>query len=156
MKSVLASLLAGLLFGAGLLVSGMTQADKVINFLDLSDAWDPSLALVMVGAIGFHAVAYALIRRRTAPLLEGRFGIPTRRDIDGRLVAGSALFGVGWALGGFCPGPGLVSSASLAPQAMVFVAALVGGMFAFRLLDPVLQRVMSARAASVGGTASTG
>ncbi|MCB9674409.1 MAG: YeeE/YedE family protein [Alphaproteobacteria bacterium] len=113
----------------------MTQADKVIAFLDLSDAWDPSLAFVMIGAIGVHMALFRFIVRRPSPLFADAFGIPTRSDIDGRLVAGSALFGVGWALGGYCPGPGLVSSASGSTNALVFVATLTAGMLLYHALD---------------------
>ena len=131
MKGILAALLAGLVFGAGLVVSGMTQADKVIDFLDLSDAWDPSLAFVMGGAMTVNLVFYWLTVRREKPLFAVRFAIPTRRDIAGRLVGGAALIGVGWALGGYCPGPGLVSGSSGAPHARAFVGALGVGMVAF-------------------------
>lgn len=134
-KPAASALAAGLLFGVGLTISGMTKADKVINFLDLKDAWDPSLALVMAGAIAVHLILFKLILRRESPLYGVNFGIPTRTDVDMRLVGGSALFGIGWAVGGFCPGPGLVSAASLAPQALVFVAALTGGMLIFQLVE---------------------
>ena len=134
-KPVASALAAGLLFGVGLTISGMTRADKVINFLDLKDAWDPSLAFVMGGAIVVHLILFRLILRRESPLFGASFGIPTRTDIDMRLVGGSALFGIGWAIGGFCPGPGLVSAASLAPQALVFVASLTAGMLAFQIVE---------------------
>lgn len=135
MKTLLAAAFSGLLFGVGLGVSGMTQADKVIGFLDLTDAWDPSLALVMLGAILVHLFAFRKITGRPSPLFAERFGIPTRTDIDGRLVGGAALFGVGWALGGYCPGPGLVSSMAGGSNALVFVAGLSGGMLLFHLYD---------------------
>ena len=135
MRSILAALAAGLLFGIGLGISGMTQADKVIGFLDLSDAWDPSLALVMGGAIGVHLLLYRLILRRPAPFFAETFGIPTRRGLNGRLIGGSALFGVGWALGGYCPGPGLVSATSGAANALVFVVTMTAGMRLFRAAD---------------------
>ena len=99
-KTNLVAALSGILFGLGLGISGMTQADKVINFLDLADKWDPSLAFVMGGAIAVHLIAYRLVTGMNSPVLAERFGIPTRTDIDGRLVGGAALFGVGWALGG--------------------------------------------------------
>ncbi len=135
MNANLASAFSGLLFGLGLGLSGMTQADKVVNFLDLSNAWDPSLALVMLGAIAVHLIAYRWITSRPSPLLAARFGIPTRTDIDTRLVVGSALFGVGWALGGYCPGPGLVSAVSGSTEALVFVAALTAGMLLFHVVE---------------------
>ena len=134
-KPAASTLAVGLLFGAGLAVSGMTRADKVINFLDLGDAWDPSLAFVMGGAILVHFVLFRLILKRESPVFGTGFGIPTRTDIDLRLVGGSALFGIGWAIGGFCPGPGLVSAASLAPQALAFVASMTVGMLIFQIMD---------------------
>ncbi|MFT5683343.1 MAG: putative membrane protein YedE/YeeE [Myxococcota bacterium] len=162
MKTILAALASGLMFGIGLGVSGMTQADKVIGFLDLSDAWDPSLALVMGGAIGVHLLLYRLILRRPTPLLAEAFGIPTRRDISGRLVAGSALFGVGWALGGYCPGPGLISTASGAGNAVAFVVTMTAGMLLFQVVDAAWKRrtvgngLSSAPASSAAGIGSRG
>lgn len=135
MNAALTSGLAGLLFGLGLGISGMTMPEKVIGFLDLSHAWDPSLAMVMVGAIAVHLAALRLILERGSPVLAERFGIPTRQDIDLRLVGGAALFGVGWALGGYCPGPGLVSSGSGLGEGLVFTAALTVGMLLFHGLD---------------------
>lgn len=145
MKAVVGPLVAGLLFGAGLAVSGMAQADKVIGFLDLSDAWDPSLAFVMIGAIAVHAVLFRFILRRPSPIWAMSFGIPTRTEIDARLVVGSALFGVGWALGGYCPGPGLVSLASGSSNAVVFVLALTVGMVLFQGWDSTRVRVAPAQ-----------
>lgn len=121
------ALVSGLLFGAGLLVSGMTTPAKVIAFLDPFGAWDPSLAFVMGGAIGVHALAYRWIRRRPVPVIAERFETPAKRSIDGRLLGGAALFGIGWGLGGYCPGPSLVALATLAPGVFVFVLGLVAG-----------------------------
>ena len=135
MKTIVSSLAAGIVFGLGLALSGMTQADKVIGFLDVADAWDPSLAFVMVGAIAVHLVLFRLILKRSSPLFGDSFGIPTRTDIDTRLVAGSAIFGVGWAIGGYCPGPGLASLASGAPNALAFVLSMIGGMVFFHAWD---------------------
>lgn len=126
---------AGLLFGAGLVVSGMTQADKVIAFLDVTDAWDPSLAFVMIGAIAVHGALFRWIVRRPSPLFAARFALPTRSEIDGRLVGGAALFGVGWAIGGYCPGPGITSLVSGSAHTVVFGIGLVAGMGAFHLWD---------------------
>jgi uncharacterized membrane protein YedE/YeeE len=138
-KQIAASFGVGLLFGAGLLVGGMTDANKVIGFLDVSGDWDPSLALVMVGAIAVHLMFMRLVLpRRTAPVLGGRFGLPTRTDLDGRLLGGAALFGLGWGLGGFCPGPGLVSVASGSATALTFVGAMTGGMALFHAADKAL------------------
>jgi hypothetical protein len=122
--------IAGAMFGAGLLLAGMTRPEKVLGFLDVTGRWDPSLAFVMVGAIGVHAIAYRLIRRRPSPLLDTRFHWPTETGIDGRLLAGAALFGVGWGLAGFCPGPALVAAATGASSALVFVGAMIAGMLA--------------------------
>lgn len=130
--SRLSVFVCGLMFGLGLGISGMTDADKVVGFLDLFGNWDPSLAFVMVGAIGVHLVLYRVILKRESPLYSGKFSIPTSKDIDVRLVAGAALFGVGWGLGGVCPGPGLVSGAALTTEALVFIAAMVGGMIVFQ------------------------
>jgi hypothetical protein len=120
--------LAGLLFGLGLAVSGMTQPGKVIAFLDVAGAFDPSLAFVMAGAIAVHALAHRLITRRRAPLFDRTFHLPRRTDVDRRLLVGAALFGVGWGLGGFCPGPALVSLATLRSDVIVFVLAMTTGM----------------------------
>ena len=121
----------GLLFGIGLLLSGMTDPGKVIGFLDLSGAWDPSLALVMGGAILVGVFAFALTKRRTRTFLGGALHLPATNAIDRRLVAGSLLFGAGWGLAGFCPGPALVSLATGQPKAAVFVLAMFAGMWLF-------------------------
>ena len=128
MKSRLTSLFAGLVFGVGLAVSGMTRPSKVTGFLDIGGRWDPSLAFVMVGAIAVHFVAHRLIARRKGPLFDDRFHLPTRRDADPRLLTGALLFGAGWGLGGFCPGPALTSAAAGIFPAIVFVAAMTAGM----------------------------
>jgi uncharacterized membrane protein YedE/YeeE len=128
MKSALSALGAGLVFGIGLGLAGMTQPSKVIGFLDVLGAWDPSLAFVMIGAIAVHFSLSRLIRRRERPLLDARFHWPRARDIDRKLVIGSALFGVGWGLGGFCPGPAIVTLGSGSMAAIVFVGAMGLGM----------------------------
>lgn len=128
MTRSIAVFFGGLAFALGLGVSGMTDANKVIGFLNLAGDWDPSLAFVMVGGIGVHLILYRLILRRQSPLFGDRFHIPTRRDISPQLIGGSALFGVGWGLGGFCPGPGLVSLTGFGLEAAVFVAFMLGGM----------------------------
>lgn len=130
----LSSLVVGVLFAAGLVLGGMTQPAKVIGFLDFAGQWDPSLALVMGGALLVHGVSYRLIRRRASPLLETRFHLPTRQDIDRRLVLGAAIFGVGWGLGGYCPGPGL-ASLTTGPRPLVFVLGMLAGMYVERLWD---------------------
>ena len=128
MMRILIAFLAGLLFAVGLVVSGMTQPSKVVGFLDFFGSWDPSLAFVMVGAIGVHATLSRWIVRRTKPVFVDAFQIPTNSVIDGRLVAGAALFGVGWGVAGYCPGPALVSLGSGSRSALVFVGAMIGGM----------------------------
>ena len=149
MKGILTSLAAGVVFGAGLGISGMTKADKVIDFLDLSDAWDPSLALVMGAAVAVHLLFFRFIVKQPGPLFGDAFGIPTRTDIDPRLVAGAGLFGVGWALGGYCPGPGLVSAASGSANALVFVATLTGGMLLYHAMDEAWRGHRVTKAAEV-------
>ena len=125
---VIASLVCGLVFGAGLLISGMVQPTKVLGFLDIFGAWDPSLAVVMAAALAVSAPGFMLANGRTRPLLATKSFWPTRHDIDRPLVVGSALFGVGWGLVGLCPGPALESLATLSPGIFVFVAAMAGGM----------------------------
>lgn len=127
---VLASLLCGFIFGLGLLISGMTQPTKVLGFLDIFGAWDPSLAVVMAAALAVSGVGYVLAQRRTAPMLAPRFDIATKTSIDAPLVAGSALFGVGWGLVGLCPGPALENLATLSPRLIVFCVAMAAGMIA--------------------------
>jgi uncharacterized membrane protein YedE/YeeE len=139
--------LVGLLFGWGLLLSGMTDPGKVLGFLDLFGSWDPSLAFVMGGAIAVGVFAFALARRRSTAFFGGAMHLPTSRDIDKPLVVGSLIFGAGWGLAGFCPGPGIVSLASGELKAAVFVAAMVAGMLAFRLLDRAGSRPAKARQA---------
>lgn len=130
--------LAGALFGVGLIVAGMTQPSKVVGFLDFAGDWDPSLAFVMVGGILVYTVGLPLLTKsRPAPVFSPRFMIPTRRDITPRLIAGSALFGIGWGLGGFCPGPGLTSiTAGLEP--VLFVGSMAVGMLAYRAWDTAM------------------
>ncbi|MET3440337.1 putative membrane protein YedE/YeeE [Variovorax paradoxus] len=129
------SLLAGLVFGLGLLVSGMANPAKVLGFLDVGGAWDPSLAFVMGGAIGVGAVAFAVARKRTHSLLGAAMKLPASREIDRRLLAGSALFGIGWGVAGFCPGPGLVALGMGEAKALVFVLAMVAGMGIFEWIE---------------------
>ena len=129
------SLLTGLVFGIGLIVSGMADPGKVLGFLDLAGVWDPSLAFVMAGAIAVGVVAFAVARRRTASLLGAEMKLPTARQIDRRLVAGSVVFGIGWGVAGFCPGPGLVALGMGEIKAAVFVAAMLVGMGVFELLE---------------------
>lgn len=122
--------ISGLLFGMGLLVSGMANPAKVLNFLDLFGSWDPSLAFVMAGAIILTAPAYLLLNRfRTTPFFSDAFHIPTRSDIDLKLLVGAAIFGIGWGLGGFCPGPALASLPLLKEGTVLFVPAMLMGIY---------------------------
>jgi len=123
-----ANFLAGLLFGLGLLISGMANPAKVQNFLDLAGSFDPSLIFVMAGAVAVTFAGYRLALRRPRPILAERFYLPTAKDIDLRLLAGTALFGIGWGLSGFCPGPAVTSLALMAKGTLAFVPAMIGGM----------------------------
>ena len=127
--------LVGLLFGLGLLLSGMTDPGKVVGFLDVAGLWDPSLAFVMGGAIAVGFFAYAVAKKRARNFLGGAMHWPTSNQIDRRLLIGSAVFGVGWGIAGFCPGPGLVSMAAGQPKAAVFVLAMMTGMAIFQFAD---------------------
>lgn len=147
MARTLFALIAGLLFGIGLTVSQMVNPAKILAFLDLggipAGTWDPSLAFVMAGALAVAAPAFLLARRRQAPWVGGRFAIPERRDLDGRLIGGALLFGIGWGLVGYCPGPAVAGLAFGLPQTYGFVAAMLLGMLAFRLLPTGGRRTTS-------------
>lgn len=131
-NTVLASFAAGAIFGLGLVISGMANPAKVLGFLDIAGNWDPTLAFVMGGAILVAFPAFRWATRRQKPLLAEKWSLPDRNDIDPRLVAGAALFGIGWGLAGFCPGPAL-AAISIAPvDALTFVAAMIAGALAFR------------------------
>ena len=132
--SFLINLALGLLFGVGLVVSGMSDPAKVLNFLDLAGTWDPSLAFVMGGAVLVAFVGYRLVLARGEPIAGDRFHLPTRNDIDARILAGPALFGIGWGLGGFCPGPALPALGLGATGTFAFIPAMILGMWAARLL----------------------
>jgi uncharacterized membrane protein YedE/YeeE len=134
-KSILLALVVGVVFGVGLLLSGMTQPAKVVNFLDVLGDWDPSLAFVMGGAIAVHFFAYRLVPRLRKPLWGLRWSLPTRRDIDGRLIIGAALFGGGWGLGGYCPGPALTSVVAGAGSTMIFTGSMLAGMWGYSLWE---------------------
>ena len=137
---VLASFVCGLIFGAGLLISGMTDPQKVLGFLDLFGAWDATLAFVMAGAVAVAATGFAIARRRTAPAFSARFLWPDRNDIDAPLVGGAVLFGIGWGLAGICPGPALVNLAGLSLPIVVFVVAMLAGMIGQNLFGRNLWR----------------
>jgi hypothetical protein len=131
----LAAFVAGLVFGLGLIVSGMADPSKVLGFLDIAGKWDPSLAFVMVGAIGVSLVAFRVAGKRAGPLLGGAFHLPTAKQIDRRLVVGSLVFGVGWGLAGFCPAPAVVAYGAGYFKAVVFVLAMLAGMAIYELLE---------------------
>ena len=132
---ILTSLITGLVFGIGLIVSGMADPAKVLGFLDLTGLWDPSLALVMAGAIGVGALAFAIAGRRTTSLIGLDMKLPTSRQLDRRLLAGSVVFGVGWGIAGFCPGPGMVALGMGETKALIFVAAMIAGMGIFEVIE---------------------
>lgn len=123
--------IAGLLFAAGLVLGGMTQPQKIIGFLDVAGNWDPSLAFVMLGAIGVHSITYRLTMRRGRPLFADKFLVPKRGDIDASLVVGALLFGAGWGIAGYCPGPALVATGAMVPDALVFLTSTVAGHWLF-------------------------
>ncbi len=125
----------GLLFGWGLLISGMTDPGKVIGFLDLAGAWDPSLAFVMGGGVLVGLFGFTVAKKRTRSFLGSAMHLPTSRDIDRRLVLGSLTFGAGWGLAGFCPGPGIVAMGAGESKAALFVVAMIAGMLVFEVLD---------------------
>lgn len=125
--------LAGLMFGIGIAISGMMNPAKVLNFFDVAGIWDPSLLIVMVTALAVTAVGYRLVMRRARPIFEPRFQVPTSRTIDAKLIGGSALFGIGWGMSGFCPGASLPALGTGNPAVLIFTAALVAGMFLARV-----------------------
>ena len=140
--------LAGLLFGAGLIVSGMVDPAKVQGFLDVAGHWDPSLAFVMAGAVTTAAIGYRLALRRPKPLLAESFGLPSNRRVEPRLVIGSAIFGIGWGLAGLCPGPAITSLGIGSPGVLVFVPAMLAGLAAARWLPARRPRQTSSHPAS--------
>jgi hypothetical protein len=134
MMGTLVALISGILFGLGLAVSAMIDPAKVVGFLDVAGAWDPSLAFVLAAAVGITAAGYALLKKRDKPVLESKFRIPSRRDIDAPLLIGAAIFGVGWGLVGLCPGPAIAGLAVGLRESVVFVAAMVAGMALYRFM----------------------
>jgi len=134
MKNII-SLVVGLIFAIGLGISGMTQVHVVRGFLDVTGDWNMNLIGVMAGAIGVHALLFLMIKRRSSPLLDSKFHLPTRKDIDGKLLAGAALFGIGWGWAGICPGPGIVASVSGNHNILIFIASMLIGMFIFKSFE---------------------
>jgi len=139
----LTSLIVGMVFGLGLVVSGLANPAKVLNFLDVAGAWDPSLAFVMAGAVAVTAIGYRLVLTRSGPAFDARFHLPEATAIDGRLLGGAALFGVGWGLSGYCPGPAVTALAFLSPSTVIFVAAMLAGMWLARSLTGATPRLAS-------------
>ena len=139
-KSNISSIICGIIFSIGLGISGMTQPQKVIGFLDVFGEWNPSLAFVMGGAVLSYLALQLLIQRNfSIPLLGGSFQIPTRKDLDRSLIIGALLFGSGWGLGGYCPGPAITSLGSGSINALLFVVAMgVGMLLADRVISPML------------------
>jgi uncharacterized membrane protein YedE/YeeE len=138
MNRLIGAALSGVLFGFGLVQGGMTNPQKIVGFLDVTGLWDPSLALVMAGALAVTASLFPLIIKQGRPLLDTGLHVPTRRDIDVPLVVGSALFGVGWGIAGYCPGPALASLGRPVADAALFVVAMIAGMLMKRwILDPL-------------------
>lgn len=127
--------LIGLVFGVGISVSGMANPAKVLNFFDVAGTWDPSLAFVMGGALIVTALGYRFVLKRPAPLMSVTFQLPTRRDLDLPLLGGSAVFGVGWGIAGFCPGGALPAIGTGRSEVLIFVAALLAGIFAAKLVQ---------------------
>ena len=140
MKTTLVAFISGMVFAVGLGIGGMTQPAKVIGFLDFTGNWDPSLAFVMFGAIGVHSLFYRMLRNRPSSRFSFAISLPSRTQIDSLLLGGSVIFGIGWGIAGFCPGPALTSLASGNLSAMIFSVAMVAGIFVFDFI-----RVLSAR-----------
>jgi uncharacterized membrane protein YedE/YeeE len=142
MLRFLSAFAAGVLFAVGLSVSGMVQPDKVQGFLDFAGDWQPALMFVMGGAVVVYTIAFRLIHgKRQTPLAEARFYVPTRRDITPRLIGGAVMFGAGWGLAGFCPGPAIASLGTGAGTVMLFVGAMIAGMYLFEVVDPLLKKL---------------
>jgi len=153
MPLYIASFACGLIFGAGLLISGMTDPTKVLGFLDLFGAWDATLALVMAGAVAVSSLGFAIARRRGTPVLAERSFWPTRTDVDAQLLIAGGLFGIGWGLVGLCPGPALVNLTGLSFPVIAFVVAMAIGMVGY---DALLQRGAPAMIEQAGIPASDG
>lgn len=151
MRSVVAFVI-GLTFALGLGIGGMTSPARVLAFLDVGGAWDPSLAFVMLGAVFVYGTVFRIVIRRDRPLLAPAFVLPTRREIDGRLIGGAVAFGVGWGIAGLCPGPALTALASGEPRAWAFVAAMIVGMAAHKAVERAVDARPAARS-SVTATA---
>lgn len=133
--NILTAFVAGLIFGAGLLVAGMANPAKVLAFLDIAGSWDPSLAFVIIGAIGIGTPAFFIAKRKSVSLLGEKIQLPTSQMIDARLIGGSVLFGIGWGIAGICPGPALVLLGAGVTKGIIFVLAMIAGMLIFQSLE---------------------
>lgn len=140
MNRAVFSFIAGLVFAVGLGISGMTQPTKVVGFLDVFGNWDPSLMFVMIGAIGVHFFTYRMIRKRETPILEDKWYVPTRTDLTPSLIIGATLFGIGWGLAGYCPGPAVTSLASLDSRPIFFVLSMLAGIFLYKLYEGLVSK----------------
>ncbi|SOB75273.1 hypothetical protein SAMN04488490_0838 [Marinobacter sp. LV10R510-11A] len=156
MKSSIASLFAGLLFGLGLIVSGMANPEKVLGFLDIAGLWDPSLGFVMGGAVLVGVFAFAIARKRTLSFLGLNMKMPSQSHVDKRLIIGGLLFGIGWGIAGICPGPGLVGLGAGEIKSVVFVASMVAGMGIFELIERKRSSVRSGGPGDGWGTTAKG
>ncbi len=143
MSRFLSPFLIGLLFGAGIAVSGMINPAKVLNFFDVAGTWDPSLAFVMGGALTVAFIGYRIVLKRPGPVFGGGFQLPTRKEIDRPLVVGSAIFGIGWGVAGFCPGASIPALGLFQPDAFVFVASMIAGL----LIARAIRKTLAAKAA---------
>lgn len=143
---LLVTYLIGLVFGTGIAISGMMNPAKVLNFFDIAGSWDPSLIFVMGGALVTTYLGYKLVFGRTSPIMEDRFQVPSNRSIDAKLIGGSALFGIGWGIAGFCPGGALPALGTGKWEVFAFVAALVAGIFLARFLQSAVKRAQGATA----------
>lgn len=139
MKTAIVAFIVGIIFSIGLGISGMTQPQKIVGFLDVFGSWDMSLLFVMVGAISVHFITYRLIRLRKKPILTTTWRVPTKKEITPALIIGSVIFGIGWGLGGYCPGPSITSLASFELRPVLFVTSMVVGMLLFKLVDKIFK-----------------
>ena len=135
MKQNLTAFMVGILFGTGLILSGMTQPANVIGFLDFFGDWNPTLMFVMIGAIGLHAISYRWIKHRQSPLFAAEFHLPTKKDLDWTLIGGASVFGFGWGLAGYCPGPAMTSALSFQTDIALFIAFTVVGMLSHHAIQ---------------------
>lgn len=148
MPALLLALLTGLVFGTGIALSGMINPAKVLNFFDIAGTWDPSLAFVMGGALAVTAIGYRFVLKSPQPLFDRQFHLPTRKDVDLPLIAGSAVFGIGWGIAGFCPGGSIPALGLMQADAVIFVAAMIAGIAITRLARQLAARSTEPRRAT--------